>query len=395
MKIHEYQAIALLKQYALPILDGQVALSVAEAVQAQKELGLTTCILKAQVHTGGRGKAGGVRRADTPEEVAKIAAEMLGSKLVTKQTGPEGKVIRSVLVTRSMAIKNEYYLSFTVDGGSAQIVMLASSAGGVEIEKTAAEAPQKIMKESIDITIGLRAYQARRIAMSIGIRSELVNSFIDIAQKLYRLFIEKDCSLVEINPLVETQEGRLVAIDAKLNFDQNALFRHTDILELRDLNEEDPREVAASQFDLNYIPLDGEIGCMVNGAGLAMATMDMIRHCGGRPGQFLDVGGGGGAPPPAKVAGAFQILLADRDVKGLLINIFGGIMKCDLIAQGIVTAAEKTKVNVPIVVRLEGTNAALGKEILGKSGLTIIPADTLAQAAQTIVALSGRKEVSV
>jgi succinyl-CoA synthetase beta subunit len=392
MKIHEYQAIALLKQYALPILDGQVALSVAEAVQAQKELGLTTCILKAQVHTGGRGKAGGVRRADTPEEVAKIAAEMLGSKLVTKQTGPEGKVIRSVLVTRSMAIKNEYYLSFTVDGGSAQIVMLASSAGGVEIEKTAAEAPQKIMKESIDITIGLRAYQARRIAMSIGIRSELVNSFIDIAQKLYRLFIEKDCSLVEINPLVETQEGRLVAIDAKLNFDQNALFRHTDILELRDLNEEDPREVAASQFDLNYIPLDGEIGCMVNGAGLAMATMDMIRHCGGRPANFLDVGGGATA---AKVAGAFQILLADRDVKGLLINIFGGIMKCDLIAQGIVTAAEKTKVNVPIVVRLEGTNAALGKEILGKSGLTIIPADTLAQAAQTIVALSGRKEVSV
>ncbi|MGD9155110.1 MAG: ADP-forming succinate--CoA ligase subunit beta [Bacillota bacterium] len=392
MKIHEYQAIALLKQYALPILDGQVALSVAEAVQAQKELGLTTCILKAQVHTGGRGKAGGVRRADTPEEVAKIAAEMLGSKLVTKQTGPEGKVIRSVLVTGSMAIKNEYYLSFIVDGGSAQIVMLASSAGGVEIEKTAAEAPQKIMKESIDITIGLRAYQARRIAMSIGIRFELVNSFIDIAQKLYRLFIEKDCSLVEINPLVETQEGRLVAIDAKLNFDQNALFRHTDILELRDLNEEDPREVAASQFDLNYIPLDGEIGCMVNGAGLAMATMDMIRHCGGRPANFLDVGGGATA---AKVAGAFQILLADRDVKGLLINIFGGIMKCDLIAQGIVTAAEKTKVNVPIVVRLEGTNAALGKEILGKSGLTIIPADTLAQAAQTIVALSGRKEVSV
>jgi succinyl-CoA synthetase beta subunit len=291
-----------------------------------------------------------------------------------------------------MAIKNEYYLSFIVDGGSAQIVMLASSAGGVEIEKTAAEAPQKIMKESIDITIGLRAYQARRIAMSIGIRFELVNSFIDIAQKLYRLFIEKDCSLVEINPLVETQEGRLVAIDAKLNFDQNALFRHTDILELRDLNEEDPREVAASQFDLNYIPLDGEIGCMVNGAGLAMATMDMIRHCGGRPANFLDVGGGATA---AKVAGAFQILLADRDVKGLLINIFGGIMKCDLIAQGIVTAAEKTKVNVPIVVRLEGTNAALGKEILGKSGLTIIPADTLAQAAQTIVALSGRKEVSV
>jgi succinyl-CoA synthetase beta subunit len=391
MKIHEYQAIALLKQYAVPTSDGQVAASVAEAVQAQKELGLTACILKAQVHTGGRGKAGGVRRADTPEAVAKIAAEMLGGKLVTKQTGPEGKVIRRVLVTRSVNIKNEYYLSFTVDGGGAQIVMLASSAGGVEIEETATEAPQKIIKEAIDITIGLRAYQARRIAMRIGIRAELVASFIDIAQKLYRLLIEKDGSLVEINPLVETQEGRLVAIDAKLNFDQNALFRHPDVLKLRDLNEEDPREVAASQFDLNYIPLDGEIGCMVNGAGLAMATMDIIRHYGGRPANFLDVGGGATA---AKVAGAFQILLADRDVKGILINIFGGIMKCDLIAQGIVTAAAKTKVNVPIVVRLEGTNAALGKEILGKSGLTIISADTLAQAAQTIVALSRRKEMS-
>jgi succinyl-CoA synthetase beta subunit len=391
MKIHEYQAIALLKQYAVPTSDGQVAASVAEAVQAQKELGLTACILKAQVHTGGRGKAGGVRRADTPEAVAKIAAEMLGGKLVTKQTGPEGKVIRRVLVTRSVNIKNEYYLSFTVDGGGAQIVMLASSSGGVEIEETATEAPQKIIKEAIDITIGLRAYQARRIAMRIGIRAELVASFIDIAQKLYRLLIEKDGSLVEINPLVETQEGRLVAIDAKLNFDQNALFRHPDVLKLRDLNEEDPREVAASQFDLNYIPLDGEIGCMVNGAGLAMATMDIIRHYGGRPANFLDVGGGATA---AKVAGAFQILLADRDVKGILINIFGGIMKCDLIAQGIVTAAAKTKVNVPIVVRLEGTNAALGKEILGKSGLTIISADTLAQAAQTIVALSRRKEMS-
>jgi succinyl-CoA synthetase beta subunit len=390
MKIHEYQAAALLGRYGVATPAGQVACSAAEAVNAAQALGEGPYILKAQVHTGGRGAAGGVRRADTLAAVEKISAELLGSRLVTRQTGPEGKLVRCLLVTHGVTIKSEYYLSFSVDGSNAQVVMLASAAGGMEIEQTAARTPDKLVREYPDISIGLRAYQARRIAAWIGIRPELVNEFIEVSQRLYRLFVAQDCSLVEINPLAETDDGQLLALDAKINFDQNALFRHQDLTKLRDPAEEDPREAAAAKFDLNYIPLDGEIGCLVNGAGLAMATMDLIRHFGGRPANFLDVGGSATA---AKVTGAFQILLQEPGVRGLLINIFGGIMKCDIIAEGIVAATARTGVTVPIVVRLAGANAELGREIFSRSGLPIISATTLAEAAQTIVTLTRERGV--
>jgi succinyl-CoA synthetase beta subunit len=391
MKIHEYQADALLGRYGVATPAGQVAHSADEAVKAAETLGDGPYILKAQVHTGGRGAAGGVRRADTLAAVGKIAAEMLGSRLITKQTGPEGKLVRCLLVTRGVTVKNEYYLSFAVSG-SGQIVMLASAAGGMEIEQTAARTPEKLIREYPEITIGLRAYQARRIAARIGIRPELTANFIEMALRLYRLFIDQDCLLLEINPLAETGDGRLLALDAKINFDHNALFRHQDLAKLRDPAEEDPREVAAAAFDLNYIPLDGEIGCLVNGAGLAMATMDLIRHFGGRPANFLDVGGSATA---AKVTGAFQILLRESGIRGLLINIFGGIMKCDLIAEGILAALATTGVTVPIVVRLAGANADLGKELFRRSGLAIVSTDTLAEAARTIVTLVHQQEVSV
>jgi succinyl-CoA synthetase beta subunit len=390
MKIHEYQADALLGRYGVATPAGQVAHSADEAVKAAETLGDGPYILKAQVHTGGRGAAGGVRRADTLAAVGKIAAEMLGSRLITKQTGPEGKLVRCLLVTRGVTVKNEYYLSFAVSG-SGQIVMLASAAGGMEIEQTAARTPEKLIREYPEITIGLRAYQARRIAARIGIRPELTANFIEMALRLYRLFIDQDCLLLEINPLAETGDGRLLALDAKINFDHNALFRHQDLAKLRDPAEEDPREVAAAAFDLNYIPLDGEIGCLVNGAGLAMATMDLIRHFGGRPANFLDVGGSATA---AKVTGAFQILLRESGIRGLLINIFGGIMKCDLIAEGILAALATTGVTVPIVVRLAGANADLGKELFRRSGLAIVSTDTLAEAARTIVTLVHQQEVS-
>ncbi len=391
MKIHEYQAHGLLRQYGVRVPEGRVAFDSDGVYKASCALGDGPFILKAQVHTGGRGKAGGIKRADNPEEAASLARGMFNHRLVTKQTGPEGKLITRVLVTRSVAIKKEYYLSFTVDGASAGVVMLASSEGGMEIEETAAKSPEKIIRESIDITVGLREYQLRRVAARIGIQPELFKGFAAMASGIYRLFIEKDCSLVEINPMVETDEGCLLALDAKITFDENALFRHEDILSLRDLSEEDPKEAEAAKYNLNYISLDGEIGCMVNGAGLAMATMDIIRHFGGRPANFLDVGGSATAE---RVAGAFGILLSDGHVKSVLINIFGGIMKCDIIAKGIVAAAEQIGVGIPIVVRLEGTNAEQGREILLKSGLSIISADTLRQAAQKAVEISRAREVS-
>jgi succinyl-CoA synthetase beta subunit len=391
MKIHEYQAVALLGRYGVATPGGQVAYSADEAVNAAQKLGEGPYILKAQVHAGGRGAAGGVRRADTLTEVAQIAAGLLGGRLVTRQTGPEGKLVRCLLVTRGVVVKSEYYLSFSVDGGNARIVMLASAAGGTEIEQTAARTPEKLVREYLDISIGLRAYQARRIAARIGLRPGLVKDFIAISQRLYRLFVEQDCSLVEINPLAETGDGRLLALDAKVHFDPNALFRHQDLAAWRDPAEEDPREAAAAAFDLNYISLDGEIGCLVNGAGLAMATMDLIRHFGGRPANFLDVGGSATA---AKVAGAFQILLREPGLRGVLVNIFGGIMKCDLIAEGIVTAVTQTGIHVPIVVRLAGTHAELGREIFNRSGLSLTSANTLAEAAQAIVALTRTEGVS-
>jgi succinyl-CoA synthetase beta subunit len=384
VKIHEYQAAELLRQYGVETGSGRVAFSAKEAETAAGEIG-GAVVLKAQVHTGGRGKAGGIRMAASPEEAGRLAGEMLGTKLVTKQTGPEGKLIRCLYVVGCVDIASEYYLSFTIDGAGARIIMLASSEGGMEIEETAKNAPEKIIREPVDVTIGLRAYQARKVAESIGVRPALYSNFVKTALGLYHLFMEKDCSLVEINPLAETGDGRLSAVDAKIDFDQNAMARHEDILALRDIREEDPKEVEASKYGLSYISLDGSIGCMVNGAGLAMATMDLIRHVGGRPANFLDVGGSAAAE---KVAAAFRLLLSDEKVKGVFINIFGGIMKCDVIAQGILEAARTVSLGVPIVVRLEGTNVELGREILQNSGLDIQFAESMLQAAASIVAMA-------
>lgn len=388
MKIHEYQACALLSQYGVEVARGTVVLTAEAAEKAAAALGGERYVVKAQIHSGGRGKAGGVKLAHSPAEAGTIAADMLGSRLITKQTGPEGKLVRTLLITRAVEIEKEYYLSFAVDPDAARVVMLGSGAGGTEIEETAAKTPEQIFRQDIDLTIGLRPYQARRMAKLIGISKELTQSFIESAAGLYRLFMEKDCSLVEINPLVQTRDGRLLALDAKINFDSNALFRHPDITALNDPGEEDEREHQAAQYGLSYIPLDGEIGCLVNGAGLAMATMDILAYFGGRPDNFLDVGG---SATQEKITGAFRILLNDSRVRVLLINIFGGIMKCDVIARGIVAAAAENKPNVPIVARLEGTNAQLGQEILEKSGLDIISAATMEQAARTAVSLCTQK----
>lgn len=389
MKIHEYQAAALYKRYGVPVPEGIPAFTVEEAVEAARKLQAGPFVLKAQVHSGGRGKAGGVKFATNLEEVRQRASEILGMTLVTKQTGPEGRVVQRLLVNRSVEIDREYYVSLTVDGALGRVVMIASAEGGMEIERVAQEAPDKIYTLAIDPALGLMDYQARDMAAKLGFNQAETKQFIAIARALYRLFVEKDCSLVEINPLAVDKSGNLVAADAKINFDDNALFRHPDIQQLRDLNEEDPREVEASKFDLNYIQLDGNIGCMVNGAGLAMATMDIIQAFGGMPSNFLDVGGGATAE---KVAGAFSILLSDPKVQGIFINIFGGIMKCDVIAQGVVEAAQKLQVKVPLVVRLEGTNAEAGKRILAQSNLDITPADDMADGAEKICRLVAEKE---
>jgi len=385
MKIHEYQAAALLKQYGVPVPEGTPAFTVGEAVKAAEALGNGPFVVKAQVHSGGRGKAGGVKFATTVEEVREKANAILGMTLVTKQTGPEGRVVKRLLVNRAVDIRREYYLSLTVDGAAGRVVMIASSEGGTEIEQTAVEAPEKILTTPVDPMLGLMPYQSRDVAARLGLNQSEAKQFVRLAQSLHRLFIEKDCSLAEINPLAVDASGNLVAADAKINFDDSALFRHPDILELRDLNEEAPREVEASKYDLNYIQLDGNIGCMVNGAGLAMATMDIVQAFGGTPSNFLDVGGGATAE---KVAGAFSILLSDPKVEGIFINIFGGIMKCDVIAAGVVEAARKLAVKVPLVVRLEGTNAEAGKRILSESGLSITPADDMADGARKICTLT-------
>lgn len=389
MKIHEYQAAEIFKRYAVATAEGGVAFTAEEAAEVSKGLGDGPYVVKAQVHSGGRGKAGGVKFADTQEDVFARAKEILGMTLVTRQTGPQGRVVKGVLVNRSVEIAREYYLSFTVDGARECVVMIASSEGGMEIEKIAQDAPEKIFTQAIDPSLGLMGHQSRAMAKKLGLNEGETRQFVKIAAGLYRLFVEKDCSLVEVNPLAVDRKGNLIAADAKVNFDDNALFRHEDIQEMRDLNEEDPREVEASKYDLNYIQLDGNIGCMVNGAGLAMATMDIIQAFGGMPANFLDVGGGATAE---KVAGAFSILLSDKKVRGIFINIFGGIMKCDVIAEGVVEAARKIGVTVPLVVRLAGTNAQSGREILAKSGLSITPADDMADGARKICALVASKE---
>ena len=383
MNIHEYQAKEILKRYGVAVPQGDVAATPEEAKAVALKLGGGTCVVKAQIHAGGRGKAGGVKLARNPEDAEQKAREILGKKLVTHQTGPEGRQVRRVLVEQGLNIERELYLAMVIDRAQSRVSVICSSEGGVEIEEVAEKNPEKILKESIDPVIGLAGFQCRRLAYALGVPGALVSKMVSVMQALYRAFDESDCSIAEINPLIITKESQVMALDAKMNFDTNALFRHKDIVALRDLNEEDPREIEASKYELSYISLDGNIACMVNGAGLAMATMDIIKLCGGEPANFLDVGGGASKE---KVAQAFRILLADPRVRGVLINIFGGIMRCDVLAQGIVDAAREMSIQVPLVVRMEGTNVDQGKKILGESGVAIIPAGTMAEAAEKIVA---------
>jgi succinyl-CoA synthetase beta subunit len=383
VNIHEYQAKAVLAQFGVVVPTGKVAFTVEEAVAAAQELG-GKAVVKAQIHAGGRGKAGGVKLAKSLEEVESYAKEMIGKTLITHQTGPQGKVIQRLLVEQLTNIQKEYYIGLVLDRSTGRVVMMASEEGGTEIEEVAEKTPEKIFRETIDPSVGLQAFQARKLAFSIHIPDALVNKAAKFMLALYQAYMEKDCSIAEINPLVVTGDGDVLALDAKLNFDDNALYRHKDILALRDLDEEDPKEIEASDFGLNYVALDGNIGMMVNGAGLAMATMDTIKYYGGEPANFLDVGGGA---TEEKVTAAFKIILSDPKVRGILVNIFGGIMKCDVIANGVVAAAKQISLDKPLVVRLEGTNVALGKEILNQSGLNIVAADSLADAAQKIVAL--------
>jgi succinyl-CoA synthetase beta subunit len=384
MNIHEYQGKQLLKQYGVAVPEGKVAFTVDEAVEAAKQLGTPIVVVKAQIHAGGRGKAGGVKVAKSLDEVRTYAEQILGKVLVTHQTGPEGKEVKRLLIEQGCDIKKEYYIGVVVDRETGRVVMMASEEGGTEIEEVAEHSPEKIFKEVIDPAIGLQAFQARKLAYSINIPTELVNKAVKFMISLYTAFVEKDCSIAEINPLVVTGSGDVMALDAKLNFDSNALYRHKDILELRDLEEEDDKEIQASKYDLSYIALEGNIGCMVNGAGLAMATMDIIKYYGGNPANFLDVGGGA---TTEKVTEAFKIILSDEAVKGIFVNIFGGIMKCDIIANGVVEAAKQLGLTRPLVVRLEGTNVEMGKKILNESGLNIVTADSMADGAQKIVAL--------
>lgn len=384
MNIHEYQGKAVLKQYGVVVPEGKVAFSVDEAVEAAKALGTPVVVVKAQIHAGGRGKAGGVKVAKNLDEVRAYASEILGKVLVTHQTGPEGKEVKRLLIEQGCDIKKEYYIGVVLDRGTGRVVMMASEEGGTEIEEVAEHSPEKIFKEIVDPAVGLQAFQARKLAYSINIPGELVNKAVKFMISLYTAFVEKDASIAEINPLVVTGDGQVIALDAKLNFDSNALYRHKDIVELRDLEEEDAKEIEASKFDLSYIALDGNIGCLVNGAGLAMATMDIIKYYGGDPANFLDVGGGATAE---KVTEAFKIILSDEKVKGIFVNIFGGIMRCDVIANGVVEAAKQVGLDRPLVVRLEGTNVDLGKTILKESGLNIVAADSMADGAQKIVAL--------
>ena len=384
MNIHEYQGKEIFRSMGVAVPEGRVAFNAEEAVEKAKELDTEVYVVKAQIHAGGRGKAGGVKIAKSLSEVETYANELLGKQLVTHQTGPEGKEVKRLYIEQGCDIQKEYYVGFVNDRATDRITLMASEEGGTEIEEVAAKTPEKIFKETIDPVVGLSPYQARRIAFNINIPKESINKAAKFLISLYNVFIEKDCSIVEINPLVTTGEGEVLALDAKINFDDNALFRHKDIQELRDLEEEDPKEIEASKYDLSYIALDGDIGCMVNGAGLAMATMDTINHFGGNPANFLDVGGGA---TKEKVTEAFKIILGDDNVKGIFVNIFGGIMKCDVIAEGIVAAVKEVELTLPLVVRLEGTNVERGKEILNESGLAIEPAATMAEGAQKIVKL--------
>jgi succinyl-CoA synthetase beta subunit len=381
MKIHEYQAKELFKKYKIPIPAGGAAFSVEEACEVAAGLGGWPVVVKAQIHAGGRGKGGGVKLARSAAAVKTVAGQILGMTLVTHQTGPEGRLVRKVLVEQGLNIKKELYLSIIPDRASAKIVIMVSEAGGMDIEEVAAKTPDKIIKIFVNPLLGLQGYHCRQIAYGLNLPPASVKSFTPMLQNLYRLFVELDCSLVEINPLVITAEGAVIALDAKVTFDDSALFRHTEVLELRDLDEENPLEVEASKFNLNYIALDGNVGNMVNGAGLAMATMDIIKLAGAEPANFLDVGGGASAE---MVENGFRIILSDKNVKGILINIFGGILRCDTLARGVVEAATKTGIQVPVVVRMEGTNVEEGRRILAESGLNLITAADLKDAAKKV-----------
>jgi succinyl-CoA synthetase beta subunit len=382
MKIHEYQGKAILKEYGVPVPRGIVARTPEEAEAAARELGTDVVVVKAQIHAGGRGKGGGVKLAKSPEEAKDIASQMLGMHLVTHQTGPEGREVKTLLIEEGLPIDKEFYLGITLDRVTGRNVFMASPAGGMDIEKVAEETPDLIFKETIDPAVGFRPFQARALAFNLGIPNDLINQAAKFMLALYQAYEQIDASLVEINPFLLTKDNRLIALDAKVNFDDNALYRHKDFADLRDLNEEEPLEIEASKFDLNYIKLDGNIGCMVNGAGLAMATMDIIKLHGGEPANFLDVGGGASQE---RVENAFRILLADEHVKAVLINIFGGIVRCDMVANGVVAAAKNLGVKIPIVARLEGTNVEEGRRVLRESGINIIPAEGMSDAAEKVV----------
>ena len=381
MKIHEYQAKELFKKYGVPIPEGRVAFSPDEAVGIAKSLAEYPVVVKAQIHAGGRGKGGGVKLAQSESEVQSVADQMIGMELVTHQTGPQGRRVTKVLVEQGLNIEKELYLSIIPDRSIAKIVVMASEAGGMNIEEVAAETPEKIVKVPVNPLQGIQAYHCREVAFGLNLPPAAIKSFVAMLKNLYRLFVDNDCSLVEINPLVITAEETVIALDAKINFDDNALFRHKDIAEYRDPDEEDPLEVEASKYNLNYINLDGNVGNMVNGAGLAMATMDLIKQAGAEPANFLDVGGGASAE---MVENGFKIILSDPNVKGILINIFGGILRCDVLAEGVVKAAQKTNISFPVVVRMEGTNIEEGRRILAESGLQLTTAVDLKDAAQKV-----------
>ena len=385
MKVHEYQAKQILAKFGVTTPRGEVAYTPEEARAAAERLGGGTIVVKAQIHAGGRGKAGGVKIARSLDEAEKLAREILGKTLVTHQTGPEGRVVRRLLIEEGLDIARELYLGLVIDRATGRPAFMASSEGGVEIEVVAAEHPEKILKEFVDPAVGFQAFQARKLAFGLGLDGKQVNEAAKFLLGLYRAFEATDASLAEINPFVVTRDGRLLALDAKMNFDDNALYRHPDIRELRDLDEEDPLEVKASKYSLNYIRLDGNVGCMVNGAGLAMSTMDIIQYAGGRPANFLDVGGGANEE---QVKHGFEIILSDPNVRAVLINIFGGIMRCDIVASGVVAAAKTLGIKVPVVVRLEGTNVELGQKILSESGMNFTVAKGMKDAAEKVVSLA-------
>jgi succinyl-CoA synthetase beta subunit len=385
VKIHEYQGKAILAQYGVAVPRGEVAFTAAEAAAIARRLGGGTVVVKAQIHAGGRGKGGGVKVAKNAEEAEQLAGKMLGMTLVTHQTGPEGRVVSRVLVEEGLQMTRELYLGLVIDRSAGCPVMMASSEGGVEIEKVAEDTPHLIRKAYVDPAVGLQAHQARRLAFEIGLDPALVPKATKLMLAVYEAFAKTDASLVEINPLVTTAQGEVLALDAKLNFDDNALYRHPELRELRDLGEEDPLEIEASKYSLNYIKLDGTIGCMVNGAGLAMATMDIIKLAGGEPANFLDVGGGANAE---QIRNAFKILMSDTHVKAVLINIFGGILRCDVLAEGLIAAVKELHVTVPIVIRMEGTNVERGKQMLAESKLNFTTADTMGDAARLVVSLA-------